>query len=160
MHRPGAAGGLRPVTRAKDLVVLETSTITAIALGALAAGALGFGVTHTRRRQASAVADDAARARFVEHFAKRGVAESLLVPTFAALRARRPDAAADVEPEDHLARDLGLDRLDLEDIALVIVTQAGGRVPRAEDLDRLDTTVATVDDLVGFLSPFCTATPA
>lgn len=59
-----------------------------------------------------------------------------------------------VNPTDDLARVHGLADLDLEDAVLVIADRAGARLPRAQELDGLKTSVTTVDDLLRFLEPY------
>ena len=124
------------------------------AVGAI--GAIGFVLARGHRlRQLAAANHEVAGARFASHFDTGDTSVALLASTHAVLGERRSGRSVDVRPEAVLARDFQLARLDLEDVALVIVTRAGGRVPGAEDLDRLSESVVTVEDLVHFLAPFC-----
>ncbi|MFN9308705.1 hypothetical protein, partial [Gemmatimonas sp.] len=59
-----------------------------------------------------------------------------------------------VNPTDDLARVFGLADLDLEDAVLVIADRAGARLPRAQELDSLKTSVRTVEDLLRYLEPY------
>jgi hypothetical protein len=126
-----------------------------LASAAVALVALAYVLLRVKRARVARATGAAARARFASHFAARSAPEELLVHTYDVLQQRRASETADVQPAAHLRRDFGLTRLDLEDVALVIVARVGGRMPGAEDLDRLEAQVTTVDDLVGFLAPFC-----
>jgi hypothetical protein len=59
-----------------------------------------------------------------------------------------------VNPADDLQREYGLVDLDLEDAVLVIAGRAGARLPRAQELDGLKSSVRTVEDLLRFLEPY------
>lgn len=59
-----------------------------------------------------------------------------------------------VNPADDLQREYGLVDLDLEDAVLVIADRAGARLPRAQELDGLKSSVRTVEDLLRFLEPY------
>jgi hypothetical protein len=59
-----------------------------------------------------------------------------------------------VNPKDDLQRVYGLADLDLEDAVLVIADRAGARLPRANELDALKSTVHTVEDLLRYLEPY------
>lgn len=59
-----------------------------------------------------------------------------------------------VNPSDDLERVYGLVDLDLEDAVLVIADRAGARLPRAQELDELKTSVRSVEDLLRFLEPY------
>ena len=119
--------------------------------------ALGLALARSERLRARVAQDDAARVDFAEHFRAQGVPEDVLTHTYEALRRRLPDAPADVSPDARLRGTYRLSRLDLEDMALVIVARCGGRIPSAAELDDLETGVASVEDLVMYLAPFCQA---
>ena len=117
--------------------------------------AVGFVTLTARRMRAAELADPIGRARFTAAFEGQGISPILLGHTYDALRRRLDQAAAtDVDPATELRAELHLTRLDVEDVALLAIARAHGRIPRADDLDRIDVEVRTAADLVRFLAPF------
>jgi hypothetical protein len=82
--------------------------------------------------------------------------ENLLAQVYAYLAERHgaQEPQYIVNPTDDLARVFGLADLDLEDAVLVIADRAGARLPRAQELDALKTSVRTVEDLLRYLEPY------
>jgi hypothetical protein len=117
--------------------------------------ALGLALAHSGRRRARDARGTAERAAFTHRFAQEEVPDDLLTHTYDALHRRLPGEDVDVQPTDRIRSVYRLSRLDLEDMALVIVARCGGRIPSAAELDDLETHVATVEDLVLYLTPFC-----
>jgi hypothetical protein len=77
----------------------------------------------------------------------------VLAHTYDALHRRRGRPV--IRAGDELADTFGLSRLDVEDLALVVIARCGGRIPSAMDLDQLGRTVRSVDDLVAYVMTFC-----
>jgi hypothetical protein len=117
--------------------------------------ALSLALTWSERLRARAAQADAGRLAFAEHFRPRDVPDDVLTHSYDALRRRLPDAPAPVAPADQLRGEYRLSRLDVEDMALVIVARCGGRIPTGRELDDLQEDVVTVEDLVLYLTPFC-----
>ena len=112
----------------------------------------------TARRLRTADADSAARARFAAAFAGEGIEPALVGHAYDALRRRRHELPGELTEHTDLYRDLRLTRLDVEDIALLAVARAHGRLPGGEDLDAIDVEVRTAGELVRHLARFCAVT--
>jgi hypothetical protein len=108
-----------------------------------------------RRLRAADAADPAARARFAAAFAGEGIEPALVAHAYDALRRRRNELPGELTEHTDLYRELRLTRLDVEDIALLAVARAHGRLPGGEELDAIDVEVRTAGELVRHLARFC-----
>lgn len=126
-----------------------------VTVSALLLVALGFVTLTARRMRAAELADPIGRARFAAAFDGEGISPILLGHAYDALRRRlEQSTATDVDPTTELRAGLHLTRLDVEDVALLAIARTHGRIPRGEDLDRMDVEVRTAGDLVRFLAPY------
>ncbi|MDF1502308.1 hypothetical protein [Roseisolibacter sp. H3M3-2] len=116
--------------------------------------AAAFAAASSRTISAAARHDELGRHRFLSAFNGRRLPAELLVQTYEALSRRVGAPAVALVPATALAGDLGLTRMDAEDLALLIAARCEGRIPTAHDLDVLDDSVRTVEDLLEFLHPF------
>jgi hypothetical protein len=117
--------------------------------------AVGFALVSSRTISAAAQHDELGRHRFLSAFNAHRLPAEMLVQAYDALSRRVSAPGVPIAPSSRLAEDLGLTRMDAEDLALLIVARCEGRIPNARDLDRLDLAVHTVEDLLNFLEPFC-----
>lgn len=117
--------------------------------------AVGFAYVSSRTISAAAQHDELGRHRFLSAFAAHRLPAELLIQAYDALSRRISAPTAPITPASRLADDLGLTRMDAEDLALLIAARCEGRIPGAHDLDTLDDSVRTVEDLLLFLTPFC-----
>ncbi|MGZ8414561.1 MAG: hypothetical protein ACXW05_17675 [Gemmatirosa sp.] len=123
-------------------------------VAALLIVALAFAAVSSRTISAAAQRDELGRHRFLSAFNAHRLPAELLVHTYDALTRRTAPADITIGPSTALASDLGLSRIDAEDLALLIAARCNGRIPTAHDLDDLDQRVYTVEDLLHFLHPF------
>ncbi len=129
-------------------------SIAIIAL--LLVGATGFAIASIRALGGSASAHDMpSRRLFLAEFDGIAVPANVLVEAYEAIGRRLSGRAQRVTRGARLADDLGLTPADVEDIALLVAARCEGRLPNAADLNVLDRSVDTVDDLISFLRPFC-----
>ena len=124
-----------------------------VTVSALLLVAIGFVLLTARRMRAAEQKDPIGRARFSAAFDGEHISPVLLGHAYDALR-RRLDAPGELTPDTDLYAELRLTRLDVEDAALLAIARTHGRLPRGEELDRLDVEVRTAGDLVRFLAPF------
>ena len=127
--------------------------IEIVTVSALLLVAVGFVMLTARRMRAAEQADPIGRARFTAEFADERISPILLGHTYDALR-RRLDGHGDLTPHTDLYAELHLTRLDVEDVALLAIARTHGRLPRGDDLDRMDVEVRTAGDLARFMAPF------
>ncbi len=121
----------------------------------LVAVAVAFAIVSSRTITAAASRrDELGRHRFLSAFNSHGLPAELLVQTYEALSRRIAAPTLVLGPATTLAGELGLTRIDAEDLALLIAARCEGRIPTAHDLDVLDDSVRTVEDLLAFLHPF------
>jgi hypothetical protein len=135
--------------------VFQIAIVTALLLTAV-----GFALISSRAIDRADSRDDVARHLFLAGFDGSGVPTTLLLHVFEALRRRVPPGVDVMRPADQLAALYGFTQADAEDVVLLVAARAEGHIPTAADLDRLGEQVRTVADLVRFLVPFCTPTPA
>lgn len=121
---------------------------------ALLVVALSFAAVSSRTISAAAQRDELGRHRFLSAFNAHGLPAELLIQTYDALTRRVSTTTVAIGPSTALASDLGLSRIDAEDLALLIAARCNGRIPMGHDLDDLDQRVYTVEDLLHFLHPF------
>ena len=127
-------------------------SIAIIAL--LLVGATGFAIASIRAlAEPDSAHDMPARRRFLAEF--DGVPANLLVETYEAIGRRLSAPGQRVTRDARLGADLALTAADIEDIALLVTARCDGQLPTAADLNRLDRSVETVSELIGFLRPFC-----
>jgi hypothetical protein len=124
-------------------------------LAALLVTAGGFALVSSRTISAAAQHDELGRHRFLSAFNSLRMPAELLIQAYDALSRRISAPGVPITPGSRLAEDLGLTRMDAEDLALLIAARCEGRIPTARDLDQLDLAVHTVEDLLNFLEPFC-----
>ena len=117
--------------------------------------AVAFALASSRTISAAARHDELGRHRFLSTFNGRRLPADMLVQAYDALSRRVSAPGVAITPATRLAEDLGLTRMDAEDVALLIAARCEGRIPCARDLDQLDLAVHTVEDLLDFLEPFC-----
>jgi hypothetical protein len=113
-----------------------------------------FATVSSRTISAATRHDELGRHRFLSAFGSHRFPAELLVHTFEALDRRVGARSVTLGPATALGEDLGLTRLDAEDVALLVAARCDGRIPTARDLDLLDDEVRTVEDLLVFLHPF------
>jgi hypothetical protein len=140
-------------------------SLTAVALCFVLAGAFTVAALRAITRSGRAEAATAARHRFLAAFDARGGARlpaDLLIQTYETLARRLDDGVphGELRPGAQLSADLGLDRADVEDVALLVTARCEARLPRGRDLDALHREVATVEDLVEYLARFADAPAA
>jgi hypothetical protein len=121
---------------------------------ALLVVALSFAAVSSRTISAAAQRDELGRHRFLSAFNGHRLPAELLIQAYDALTRRVAPPGVSIGPATALATDLGLSRIDAEDLALLIAARCNGRIPTAHDLDDLDEHVQTVEDLLLFLHPF------
>lgn len=121
---------------------------------ALLVVALTFAAVSSRTISAAAQRDELGRHRFLSAFAGHRLPAELLIQAYDALSRRVGPPGVTLGPATELAGDLGFSRMDAEDLALLIAARCEGRIPTASDLDHLDDSVRTVEDLLLFLHPF------
>jgi hypothetical protein len=115
----------------------------------------GFALVSSRTISAAAQRDELGRHRFLSAFSAHRLPAELLIQAYDTLSRRVSAPGVPMTPGSRLAEDLGLTRMDAEDLALLIAARCEGRIPSARDLDQLDLAVHTVEDLLNFLEPFC-----
>jgi hypothetical protein len=122
--------------------------------------ALAFTLAGSRAvsRAGRAEAATAARHRFLAAFDARGAGApaDLLVQTYETLAGRLDGGVphGELRPGARFREDLGLEPADVEDVALLVAARCEGRIPRGRDLDALTREVATVEQLVDYLTRF------
>jgi hypothetical protein len=114
------------------------------------AGGFAFATTRALRAPSESATDH--RHRFLVAYDAAGFPADLLVQCYEQLTRRSSRPGRAVTPEARLAEDLGMSETDVEDAAVLVLARAQGRVPAVRDLDRLDASVRTVDDLVRLLA--------
>ena len=113
-----------------------------------------FAAVSSRTISAAAQRDELGRHRFLSAFNGHRLPAELLIQAYDALTRRVSPPGVAIGPATQLAADLGFSRMDAEDLALLIAARCQGRIPTAHDLDELDESVRTVEDLLSFLHPF------
>lgn len=131
--------------------------VVVVVLVALAAA---FAVATTRALHAPSEAETDRRHDFLAAYDGMGFPADLLVQCYEQLARRVGARRGAIVPGARLAEDLGLDATDVEDVAVLVLARVQGRVPAVRDLDRLDLTVRTVDELVHLLAELHAAEPA
>jgi hypothetical protein len=129
--------------------VLQIAIVVALLVVALTFAAVSSGTI-----SAAAQRDELGRHRFLSAFSGHRLPAELLIQAYDALTRRVAPPGVSIGPATALATDLGLSRIDAEDLALLIAARCNGRIPTAHDLDDLDDQVQTVEDLLLFLHPF------
>jgi hypothetical protein len=126
-------------------------------LALLLTAALGFTAVSLRvLARTDGISDMPARREFLSEFDGEGLPANMLVEAYEALGRRLGGRGERVTRSARLAADLRLSAADVEDVALLVAARCEGRLPVRDDLERLDASVVTVGDLIGFLIPFCT----
>jgi hypothetical protein len=113
-----------------------------------------FAAVSSQTISAAAQRDELGRHRFLSAFNGHRLPAELLIQAYDALSRRVSPPGVTIGPATQLFGDLGFSRMDAEDIALLIAARCQGRIPTARDLDELDDSVRTVEDLLVFLHPF------
>ena len=134
--------------------MFQIAIVTALLLTAVL-----FALVSSRAIDSADSRDEVARHLFLASFDGSGVAPSLLLEVFEALRRRVPQGVDVMRPADQLAATYGFTQEDAEDVVLLVAARSEGHLPGPADLDRLGQQVRTVADLVRFLVPFCMPEP-
>lgn len=119
----------------------------------------GFAFATTRALRSPSESDGDHRHRFLVAYDGEGFPADLLVQCYEQLTRRGSRPGSAVVPGARLAEDLGMSETDVEDVAVLVLARAHGRVPAVRDLDRLDASVRTVDDLVRLLAELYATEP-
>jgi hypothetical protein len=116
--------------------------------------ATGFVVAGSRALDAANRRELGGRNSFLARFDGSGIPAALLVQAYETLSRRVSAEVRDIRPGDRLAENFGMSAADMEDVALLVAARCEARIPGAHELDELDASVRTVEDLVRFLVPF------